>query len=114
MSSLASLLLLSAITITPPTPKTYLLTDPLPPDPPLQPNLSLPDSEDLDSGVPSEIAMQPAEIRHRLHRLGFKPVTDIQFARGRWQVIAYRQGEKRWLQLDENTGLLLSDRPARY
>ncbi|WP_193166045.1 hypothetical protein [Microbulbifer hainanensis] len=89
------------------------LTFPIPPDTGLSQGPAIYDSPDLYGAEPSVIAMEPSAVRNRLRSLGFNPITEMRFVGGRWKVTAYWQGDKRRLEVEENTGRVLSDRPYR-
>jgi hypothetical protein len=101
MNLLAAMLLVSS------------LTTPIPPDITPPPNLDIYDTPDVYGEEPSVTAMDVSEVRSRLMRLGYSPITEVKFTGGRWRVTAYRAGEKRKLELDENSGVILADRPFR-
>ncbi|WP_346839251.1 hypothetical protein [Microbulbifer sp. SAOS-129_SWC] len=85
---------------------------PAPSNPPLS-NQAYFDSPDLYQAEPSVTAMSAAAVRYRLNGLGYQPITSMKFVGGRWKVTAYWQGKQRRLEVDENTGRVLSDRPLR-
>ncbi len=89
------------------------LTFPIPPG--LDPNTPAPiyDSPDLYGAEPSVIALDYSTIRSKLHSLGFKPITDVKFVGGRWKIKARYGGERRALEVDPDSGLIISDRPDR-
>ncbi|UHQ56232.1 hypothetical protein [Microbulbifer sp. YPW16] len=88
------------------------LTMPIPPDPQVEPNINLYDSEDLYGDEPDVIALEVSTVRQRLRSLGYHPITSMEFENGRWSIIAYRGDRARHLRVEPNTGWVLSDRPA--
>ncbi|AMX03001.1 hypothetical protein [Microbulbifer thermotolerans] len=101
MSFVATVLLVNALTF------------PIPPN--LNPNTPAPiyDSPDLYGDKPSEIALDYSTIRSKLHNLGFRPITEATFAGGRWKIKALYGGKPRALEVDPDSGLIISDRPDR-
>ncbi|SHF96444.1 hypothetical protein SAMN04487965_3013 [Microbulbifer donghaiensis] len=89
------------------------LTFPIPAD--LNANTPAPiyDSPDLYGDEPSVIALDLPAIRGKLHSLGFRPITEVRFIGGRWKIKARYGGKKRALEVDPDSGLIISDRPDR-
>jgi uncharacterized membrane protein YkoI len=52
-----------------------------------------------------------SSIAASLEQQGYKPISEISFDDGRWEVEAYKDGQKRELRVDPQTGKILSDRP---
>ncbi|WP_323847176.1 PepSY domain-containing protein [Microbulbifer magnicolonia] len=58
-------------------------------------------------------AMALSAVLIKLEQQGYTPITDVSLEKGRWEVEAYKGGEKRDLQVDPNSGDVLSDKPDR-
>lgn len=89
------------------------LTFPFPPEPARMPDLGIQDTPDLYNDEPDITALSPAAIRYRLHQLGFSPIRELYFIKGRWHVRADWQGKRRRLVVDQNSGMVLADKPDR-
>ncbi len=51
-----------------------------------------------------------SEIVLMLEKAGFDPIAEIEFDDGHWEVDAYRNGEKREVHVDPQTGEITRDR----
>ncbi|WP_323847175.1 hypothetical protein [Microbulbifer magnicolonia] len=89
------------------------LTFPIPPDLNADTPAPIYDSPDLYGDAPSEIALDRSTIRGKLHGLGFRPITEMKFVGGRWKIKARWGGKRRALEVDPDSGLIISDRPDR-
>ncbi|WP_250464583.1 PepSY domain-containing protein [Microbulbifer litoralis] len=56
-------------------------------------------------------AMALSTLLTKLEQLGYTPITDVSLDNGRWEIEAYKGAEKRDLEVDPNSGKVLSDRP---
>lgn len=56
-------------------------------------------------------AMALSTVLTQLEQQGYTPITDVSLNNGRWEVEAYKGSEKRDLQVDPNSGEILSDKP---
>lgn len=101
MSFFASVLLANALTF------------PIPPDLNATAPAPIYDSPDLYGAEPSVIALDQSTIRGKLRGLGFHPITEMRFVGGRWKIKARWEGQRRALEVDPDSGLIISDRPDR-
>jgi len=56
-------------------------------------------------------AMALSMVLTQLEQQGYTPIIDVSLDNGRWEVEAYKGSEKRELQVDPNSGEILSDNP---
>jgi hypothetical protein len=56
-------------------------------------------------------AMALSVILTQLEQKGYTPITDVSLDNGRWEVEAFKGAEKRDLEVDPNSGEVLSDKP---
>ncbi|MFC6635065.1 PepSY domain-containing protein [Microbulbifer taiwanensis] len=56
-------------------------------------------------------AMALSTVLTKLEQQGYTPITDVSLDNGRWEVEAYKGDEKRDLEVDPNSGEILSDKP---
>lgn len=90
------------------------LTAPIPPDLNADSPAPIYDSPDLYGDAPSEIALDRSTIRKKLQGLGFSPITEMRFVGGRWKIRAQYGSKRRALEVDPDSGLIISDRPDRH
>lgn len=58
-------------------------------------------------------AMALSSVLTKLEQQGYTPIVDVSLDNGRWEVETYKGAEKRDLEVDPNTGKILSDQPDR-
>ncbi|MCW8125229.1 PepSY domain-containing protein [Microbulbifer halophilus] len=65
----------------------------------------------LADDKPPAGAMALSIVLTKLEQQGFTPIIDVSLDNGRWEVEAYKESEKRDLEVDPNSGKILSDQP---
>ena len=68
------------------------------------PQLLLGDKPPTDAKPLSEIVLS-------LEKQGYTPIVEIEFDDERWEIEAYKEGQKRELKVDPRSGAIISDRP---
>lgn len=58
-------------------------------------------------------AMALSTVLTKLEQQGYTPITDVSLDNGRWEVEAYKGDEKRDLEVDPNSGEILTDKPDK-
>lgn len=58
-------------------------------------------------------AMALSTVLTKLEQQGYTPIIDVSLENGRWEIEAYKGMEKRDLEVDPNTGEVLSDNPDK-
>ncbi|WP_308368203.1 MULTISPECIES: PepSY domain-containing protein [unclassified Microbulbifer] len=56
-------------------------------------------------------AMALSTVLTKLEQQGYTPIVDVSLDNGHWEVEAYKSDEKRDLEVDPNSGKILSDKP---
>ncbi|MFI2812701.1 MULTISPECIES: PepSY domain-containing protein [Microbulbifer] len=67
---------------------------------------------DEDEEKPPPGAMALSTVLTQLEQQGYTPIIEVSLSDERWEVEAYKTGEKRELEVDPNSGEILSDKPA--
>lgn len=65
----------------------------------------------LADDKPPPGAMALSTVLTKLEQQGYTPIIDVSLDNGRWEVEAYKSDEKRDLEVDPNSGKILSDKP---
>lgn len=58
-------------------------------------------------------AMALSTVLTKLEQQGYRPIIDVSLDNGRWEIEAYKRSEKRDLEVDPNSGKVLSDKPDK-
>ena len=56
-------------------------------------------------------AMALSTVLTHLEQQGYTPIIEVSLENGHWEIEAYKTGEKRELEVDPNSGEVLSDKP---
>lgn len=63
----------------------------------------------LASDKPPKDSKPVSEIAASLEKQGYKPIEEIKFDDGKWEVEAYKNDQKRELKVDPTSGKIISD-----
>lgn len=65
-----------------------------------------------DEDKPPPGAMALSMLLTKLEQQGYQPIVEVSLEDEHWEIEAYKTGEKRELEVNPNTGEVLSDEPA--